>query len=1170
MNSFKTLFFFLIFILSIININAAWLNELAMQFTQPDGTVLDLFITGDEHHRWIHDAEGYTIYQDLDTDFYCWAIVENDNLTSSGYPVHLFSPQSLGFTPYQNISDEGYLLKRERMDSISRNIDLHAPSIGTLENLVIFIRFSDQAAFTQPFSSYNNDFNSSTPGVNSVYNYYQHASNSLMTLNSHFFPLQSGTTVVTYDDPNPRSYYTIAGAGNASTLNSRFHSMLRNAVLAIASQVPPTLIIDADNDGEVDNVVFLIKGGPALHNDDLLWPHKWYLYYAPATYIHGKRVYLYNVNLEISNGYFTQGVSVYCHELAHSFGAPDLYRYSYSGITPIGQWCLMASTNVVPQSITAHLKQKYLNWITIPTITGSGTYSINTLSLSNENVAYRINSPNATNQYFVVEYRRNSGTGLNIDSALPGSGVLIYRVRTGINSGNMNGPPDELYVYRPNGTLTANGQLNNAFFSSQSGRTAINDSTNPNSFIYSNTGGTSSMAGGLDISNITASGGEYISFYVTIPNSPNPPQNLSVTPGYSSAHLNWEPPQAGSPGTPSSYRIYRSDYPNGTFTQVHQTSDAVTTSYTDIGLVNGSTYYYRATAVFTSPNGESGPSNLVSVTTEGEPPILNPPQNLQAEVDFQDVTLTWDAPSSLLGTQPSRLHSDNVGNAFSRSESVGNAFSRSVSNADKMSAFPVAPDLFRNLLGYYVYRGDILLNVNPTPSLIFSDILVPPGTHTYHVTAFYTEGESDAISIEVNVISNLPNPAINPTPPDNATDIYLNQNLSWTPSDTGGTPTAYKVHFGTTNPPPLVESNWTATTWTPSNLEHRTQYFWQIVPYNASGDALDCPIWSFTTHYIPPYFSVGPLSHDFGSLVINQTSPPQIFTIVNFGGSALIISQITISGQNEEEFILNVENLPWILTMEDIFDRFYVSFSPTTTGPKSADISIVHNDEEQENPYIVPISGLAVDPPFIDISPASYDFGDIQVGQSSTPHTFIISNLGGSPLNITSIEKSGQNPGDFRFETDITGFPWSILPEDSITFTITFIPVSQGEKNASILIGHNAQNSPYEVLLYGGGTLSDYDIVIQKTELLGNYPNPFNPSTFINFNLATEGLVTIDIFDIRGSKVTTLIDAVFPQGNHQILWNSVDDYGRDVSSGIYFYRMKTDEYVAVKRMLLLK
>ncbi|MCL2065621.1 MAG: M6 family metalloprotease domain-containing protein [Candidatus Cloacimonetes bacterium] len=1151
MNKIKPLFFILIFLLFIVNINAAWLNELSMQFTQPDGTILDLYITGDEHHRWIHDADGYTIYQDLDTDYYCWAIVVNDDLTSSGYPVHLYSPQGLGFTPYQNISDEGYLRKRERMDSISRNIDLRAPSIGTLENIVIFIRFSDQAAFTQPFSSFNTDFNSSTPGVNSVYNYYQHASNNQMTLNSHFFPLQSGTTVVTYDDPNPRNYYTIAGAGNANTLNTRFHTMLRNAVLAIASQVPPTLVIDADNDGEVDNVVFLIKGGPALHNDDLLWPHKWYLYYAPATYIHGKRVYLYNVNLEMSNGYFTQGVSVYCHELAHSFGAPDLYRYSYSGITPIGQWCLMASTNVVPQSITAHLKQKYLNWITIPTITGSGTYSINTLSLTNENVAYRINSPNATNQYFVVEYRRNSGTGLNIDNNLPGSGVLVYRVRTGINSGNMNGPPDELYVYRPNGTLTANGQLNNAFFSSQSGRTAINDTTNPNSFIYSNTGGTSSMAGGLDISNITASGSEYISFYATIPNSPNPPQNLSVTSGYSSAHLNWEPPQAGSPGTPSSYRIYRGDTPNGTFTQVHQTPDAVTTTYIDLGLVNGFTYYYKATAVFTSPNGESGPSNLVSVTTEGEPPILNPPQNLQAEVDYQDVTLTWDAPNS-------------------RSESVGNAFSRSVSDADRMSAFPVVPDLFRNLLGYYIYRDDILLNVNPTPSQSFNDINVPVDSYTYSVTALYTEGESEPISIDVTTIAALPNPATNPTPPDGATNGSLIQRLSWTPSETGGTPIAYKIHFGTTNPPPLVENDWTTTTWRPSILEQRTQYFWQIVPFNVSGDALDCPIWSFTTISIPPYFVIGPLSHDFGSLAINQTSPPQMFSILNFGGSELIISQITISGQNEEEFILNVENLPWILTGVDIVDDFYVSFSPTTTGLKSADLIVFHNDEEQDNPYIVPISGLAVEPPFIDISPASFDFGELQVGQSSQPHTFIISNLGGSPLIISSIEKSGDNPSDFFIELDFTTFPWPIDSGDNIALKITFTPRSQGERNASIFIGHNAQNSPFEVLLSGGGFVSDYDIVIQKTELLGNFPNPFNPSTYINFNIAIEGLVTIDIFDIRGSKVITLIDAVYSPGNYQILWNSVDDYGRDVSSGIYFYRMKTDEYVAVKRMLLLK
>jgi hypothetical protein len=75
--------------------------------------------------------------------------------------------------------------------------------------------------------------------------------------------------------------------------------------------------------------------------------------------------------------------------------------------------------------------------------------------------------------------------------------------------GNADGPPDEVYIYRPNGTPTLNGSINSAHFNSSVGRTSINDNTNPSSFLTDGTNG------GLKISNITAAG-ETISFDATI------------------------------------------------------------------------------------------------------------------------------------------------------------------------------------------------------------------------------------------------------------------------------------------------------------------------------------------------------------------------------------------------------------------------------------------------------------------------------------------------------------------------------------------------------------------------------------------------------------------------------------------------------------------------------
>lgn len=101
--------------------------------------------------------------------------------------------------------------------------------------------------------------------------------------------------------------------------------------------------------------------------------------------------------------------------------------------------------------------------------------------------------------------------------------------------------------------------------------------------------------------------------------------------------------------------------------------------------------------------------------------------------------------------------------------------------------------------------------------------------------------------------------------------------------------------------------------------------------------------------------------------------------------------------------------------------------------------------------------------------------------------------------------------------------------------------------------------------------VSNNDITTNsKTALIGNYPNPFNPKTQINFNLKKSGFVSIKIYDIKGQKVFTLINSVISKGNHSLLWTGKDENNRKVSSGIYFYRMKSGSYTSTKKMILLK
>jgi len=91
-----------------------------------------------------------------------------------------------------------------------------------------------------------------------------------------------------------------------------------------------------------------------------------------------------------------------------------------------------------------------------------------------------------------------------------------------------------------------------------------------------------------------------------------------------------------------------------------------------------------------------------------------------------------------------------------------------------------------------------------------------------------------------------------------------------------------------------------------------------------------------------------------------------------------------------------------------------------------------------------------------------------------------------------------------------------------------------------------------------------------KPQLHQNYPNPFNPQTIIEFDLADSGPASLAVYNSAGSKVRTLADNVFSAGSYRFAWNGRDDSGRLLSSGVYFYHLKTTNFYEVKRMLFIK
>ena len=133
-------------------------------------------------------------------------------------------------------------------------------------------------------------------------------------------------------------------------------------------------------------------------------------------------------------------------------------------------------------------------------------------------------------------------------------------------------------------------------------------------------------------------------------------------------------------------------------------------------------------------------------------------------------------------------------------------------------------------------------------------------------------------------------------------------------------------------------------------------------------------------------------------------------------------------------------------------------------------------------------------------------------------------------------------------------------PETAVNLDLELIITSNDINNSPIIIPIHITTVPN----------NDPATIPVVTSLEGNYPNPFNPETAINFSLKESGKVRINIYNLKGQLVRQLLDTELPAGRHQIVWNGKDNQGRSVSSGIYLYRMEAKGYTNTKKMMLMK
>lgn len=243
----------------------------------------------------------------------------------------------------------------------------------------------------------------------------------------------------------------------------------------------------------------------------------------------------------------------------------------------------------------------------------------------------------------------------------------------------------------------------------------------------------------------------------------------------------------------------------------------------------------------------------------------------------------------------------------------------------------------------------------------------------------------------------------------------------------------------------------------------------------------------------------------------------------------------------------------------------FICFNPSSTSPAMNDDMVPHtgnkiaacfastpstadaNNDWLITPAIDVPAGRTVKVTFYAMSFDATYLEDFNVGYSmggSTQSDFTMI------ANVTSVPADGWVEYNYTLPGTVAG--------NSIRFAIQCVSVDK-----FILMVDDFKVEP---------VLAGDDLIAAPltTSLVGNYPNPFNPSTTIKYSLKSATPVKIEIFNTKGQKVRTLVNEVKSADNHSVIWNGRDDSNKVCGSGVYFYKMTAGKMSSTKKMIMLK
>ncbi len=408
---------------------------------QPDGSIIQARVWGDEFYRVVESMDGYTLVRDPASRQACYAELSADGseLVSTGVRAGELLPEDIQIEPHVRIRNEAvrarlaaaqdrFAARQSGPRSGLQGAPATPPSTGQVRGICLLVDFSDEPQQIPPadVNDYCNKKGYNASGNNgSVRDYFYDVSDGHLTYTNYVPP-------VYYRARNPKSYYDDPQAQEGT----RARGLVLEALVWLEAQGFDFSRYDSNGDGIIDAINCFYAGRRT--GDGGLWPHSWTVTFAAD----GVSSYRY----QISDMGTNLQLATFCHENGHLVcDWPDLYDRDWNGSSydsaGIGDYCLMCYGSRFkwnPSEPCAYLKD-IAGWATVTTL---ATPQTGLTAEAGKNSFFKFQHPKLSNEFYIVEVRHQSGR----DLLLPDSGLAIWHVDEYGNNDNQQMTPESHYM----------------------------------------------------------------------------------------------------------------------------------------------------------------------------------------------------------------------------------------------------------------------------------------------------------------------------------------------------------------------------------------------------------------------------------------------------------------------------------------------------------------------------------------------------------------------------------------------------------------------------------------------------------------------------------------------------------------------------------------------------